>query len=508
MKRTPLRIEFNHGLGDCAMFAHLLQLYRRRGYTFEIRSDSNKALLWEAAGVSASTEGATFARHEWPHPPTFNRPDLRDELASSKVAWNLNRAPLPAIGEPPDLWEELCAIDLSGAVDAFVSPADARAAATFVRDLPRPIVLLHTAGTSSPETKSLPNPLTSTLYRTLLRAFPGSLVLLDWDRRVPRLANARVRHTEADWGHIGLGELAALMSEAALLIGVDSGPYYFASLTRLPVLGVFHHHYPACLTLPRANNVNLARAAYAPVNVNRRSKWNIVEYAGSMPTADEIALQAGRMLAGPRYGLPLGRDVMLQQWVLDWCNAAPAAFPVGERALTFDVVLRETTRRFADPTIVETGCIRSPEDWRAGYSSYLFGAYLDGRNAGRLISLDNDFAHCRFAMQACEPWAKRTSVTCTDSVSWLTTAGETIDVLYLDSLDTDFPGHADHALRETIAAEDKLSADALVVYDDSPWDGGWAGKGAKAIPYLLERGWRVIAAGYQTVVSRGDALHG
>lgn len=507
VRAAHLQIQFDHGLGDCAMFAHMLQLYRRRGYTFDIRSDANKTLVWDAAGVGSQGVDGPFERHEWPHPPAFNRPDLVDETASSKVAWNINRAPLPAIGSALDLWNELCTIDLTGTADACVRSADARDAAAFARNLPRPLVLLHTAGTSSPETKSLPNALASALYRTLLRTMPGSLVLLDWDNRVPRLASARVRHTGNDWGHVTLGQLAALMREAALLIGIDSGPYYFASLTNLPVLGVFHHHYPACLTLPRANTVNLTRAAYAPVNVTRRSKWNIIEYAGSMPTADEIALHAGRLLAGLRYGLPLGRDVMMQQWVLDWCNAQPAAFPVGERALTFDHVLREMTRRFADPTIVETGCIRAPEDWRAGYSSYLFGAYLDGRRAGHLISIDNDFGHCRFAMQACEPWAGRVDVVCADSVSWLTTTHETIDVLYLDSLDTDFPGHSDHALRETMAAEDKLSADALVVYDDSPWDGGWAGKGAKAIPYLLERDWRVIGAGYQTVLSRTAALN-
>lgn len=496
-----LEIEFDHGLGDCATFAHLLQLYRNRGYEFAIRSDRNKELVWKAAGVRVASDGS-FARHAWLHPPSFNRPDLGDETSSSKVGWNINQPPLPEIGESQALWRELCAVNLEEALDPFLTREDERDIASMIAHLPRPIVLLHTAGTSSPETKSLPSDLATELYRELLRTSPGSLVLLDWDHRVPRIAHARVRHTETDFGHVSLAQLAALMRESALLIGIDSGPYYFASFTKLPVLGIFHHHYPSCLTLPRANALNLTRGAYRPVNITRRGKWNIVEYAGSLPKADEIVVAARRMLEGSRYGLPLGRDVMVQQWVRDWCSASSATFPVGDRSDTFDVLLRESTKRFTDPALVETGCVRSPEDWSAGYSTYLFGAYLDGRQTGRLISLDNDRERCRFAREQTAAWEGRITVVCTDSVAWLANASERIDVLYLDSLDTDFPGHAEHALRETMAAEDKLAPNAIVAFDDSPWNGGWAGKGAKAIPYLLERNWKIIAAGYQTVLSR------
>jgi predicted O-methyltransferase YrrM len=498
---SVLHIQFDHGLGDCSAFAHLLQLYRRREYSFAIESDANKDLVWKAAGAAAASD-APLSRHEWNHPPHFNRPDASNQISSSKIGWNINLPPLPNIGDPEDLWRELCAVNLEAAMVPFIGLEEHRDAFAFLKYLPRPIVLLHTAGTTSPETKSLPSASATELYRLLLGGFEGSLVLLDWDNRVPKLAHARVRHTETDWSHISLAQLAALMEESALLIGVDSGPYYFASLNRIPALGVFHHHYPACLTLPRTNNLNMTRAAYRTINISRRTAWNIVEYASHMPTAEEIACQAFRMLAGPRYGLPLGRDVMMQQWIRDWCSTSTPAFPVQDRDQTLDFLFREMTKRFAGPTIVETGCVRATEDWRAGYSTYLFGAYLDGLGSGRLISLDNSAANCRFAELQTEAWSKRTMVVCTDSVAWLANAGEQIDVLYLDSLDTDFPGHADHSLRETQAAESKLSHNAIVVYDDSPWNGGWAGKGAKAIPYLLERDWHVVAAGYQTLLSR------
>ena len=75
-------------------------------------------------------------------------------------------------------------------------------------------------------------------------------------------------------------------------------------------------------------------------------------------------------------------------------------------------------------------------------------------------------------------------------------------MLYLDSMDVESPGHAEHGLAEIQAAEPKLAWNAIVVYDDSPWDGKWLGKGASGIPYLLDRGWNILACGYQVLLSR------
>ena len=75
--------------------------------------------------------------------------------------------------------------------------------------------------------------------------------------------------------------------------------------------------------------------------------------------------------------------------------------------------------------------------------------------------------------------------------------------MYLDSLDTTEPGHAEHALREVQAAMPKLGKDSLVVFDDTPWHGGaWVGKGAMAVPFLLQQGWTVLYAGYQVVLGQ------
>ncbi len=259
---------------------------------------------------------------------------------------------MPAIGDRESLWQELCQVDLEGCATPYVQAGDIRKAECFLQGLPRPIVLLHTNGTNFPERKNLPASTASNLYRALLEQCDGTVVLLDWDYRVPLLAHGRIRHLKRDGGGSGLGELAALMSQSALLIGVDSGPYHFSSLTHIPTLGVFHDHYPWSVGLPRSKTVNMTRGdGLRALNTTRRLPWNVVEYRGRLPEAEDIAHHAMRMLQGPRYGIPLGRDIMLQQWVRDWCAGQAASFT--DRHKTLDFLLRQCVQRFSEPTLVE-----------------------------------------------------------------------------------------------------------------------------------------------------------
>jgi ADP-heptose:LPS heptosyltransferase len=500
--RRTLRVAFGHGLGDCVHFAHVAQLYKTRGWSVSIHYEQNKRLVWQAAGLPYA--GAEHcSEHRWEYPEDFNRPIAACDYAGNKIAANLSVAPLPPIGDVADLWTELCSTDLEGSVEAHITAEDRNGAERFLEGLPRPIVLLHTAGTNFASAKNLPDSLVVQLYRALLDNCRGSVVLLDWDFRVPTLAHARARHIKNDWGHLSLEQLAALMEQAALLIGVDSGPYHFASMTKTPALGIFLDHHPSCVTLPRKRNVNLVRLLKPrDLNISRRATWNLVEYSGTLPSADDIARHALRILEGPRYGLPIGRDVMVQQWIRDWCAASTDLSAVADRHKTLDYLLRECVTRYQDPTLVETGCIRSGEDWSAGYSTYVFAAFLDGLQRGRLISLDHDAEHCRFARDATRDWGNRTTVEFSDSVHWLEASDLPIDILYIDSMDADLASCADHALQEIQAAEPKLKEQSLVVFDDSPWNGGWAGKGAKAIPYMLQKNWTIVSSGYQTVLAR------
>ena len=228
-----------------------------------------------------------------------------------------------------------------------------------------------------------------------------------------------------------------------------------------------------------------------------------MEYRRELPAAEEIALHALRMIRGPRYGLSLGRDIMLQQWVRDWSRGSTSTSDVADRNQTMDHLLRETNRRFAAPSIVETGCIRSPEDWSGtGYSTYLFAAFITGLGRGKLFSIDRDDRNSQFARAATRAWGPGTVFEVANSVDWLRQTDDRIDVLYLNCMDIEEPAHAQHGLAEIHAAEAKLSEDAIVVYDNSPWDGKWIGKGALGIPYLLNKGWKVLTSGYQVLLSR------
>ena len=73
----------------------------------------------------------------------------------------------------------------------------------------------------------------------------------------------------------------------------------------------------------------------------------------------------------------------------------------------------------------------------------------------------------------------------------------------LDSLDTEFPGAADRTLREIQAAYPQPRETSMVVCDDTAYcQRQFRGKGAQAVPWLLERGWKILHSEHQCVLSR------
>jgi hypothetical protein len=213
-----------------------------------------------------------------------------------------------------------------------------------------------------------------------------------------------------------------------------------------------------------------------------------------------------RILVGSRY-LPmhhLGRDILLQQFVRDWQGAPDNAFGgFNDRDQGFDQLLRTAAARFERPLIVETGCIRSEEDFKgAGFSTLVLGLFA-ASHGGELISIDHEPAHCDFARRTVAYLGEAVEVIETDSVEWLAGNRRRIDVLHLDSRDSDQVGCAEQGLCEIQAAEDRLHRASIVVFDDSCYaNGGFIGLGALGVPWLLERGWRILHSGHQTILSR------
>lgn len=503
-----IKIVFPHGLGDCSYFAHQLPLYVRRGHEITVVCSADKAIVFQASGVALQHYLGDDPVVEWHEGGSFDHLNPHSLWTANKATVNLSVAPMPVIGSPAELWEELCAVELD--LRPHIPRDDWTAVRQFLARLPRPIVLLHTKGNSCQADKSLPDDTALQLYMRLLDVMPGSLLLLDWDNRVPRLASYRVRHLTDDWERISLSRLMALLHEADLLLGIDSGPLHAARFAPIPTIGMFPtpDHYPVRWCLPRGRQVNVVPQGFSSAwNQVARIGFNIVENPGPVLTADFLANTAEAMLRGPRYLGPeqLGADLQLQQFVLDWerCPGGDLS-PYADRDQSYDRLFREIRQRFVRPVVVETGCIRSPEDWRgAGYSTYLLGAFLH-RYGGELHSYDITAEHCEFATQATRelPCVR---VTCRDSVAALAEFGRPIDVLLLDSWDTYVSGFAEHALRETLAALPWLHSRSLVLFDDTVYQAGkFHGKGTQAVPWLLEHGWKVLYSSYQTLLGRDE----
>jgi len=509
MPDNVIRFHWDHGLGDTANLCRVMQVYRRRGFAFEIDAPPDKAGLLRLAGSRSGRPVRTYC-HEWlyPHVETDWEParQLGRGWAGNKIGCNLNRPPLPVVGDTDELWRELCEpCDLARRVPTAIRDKARR----FLEGLPRPVVLFHGTGNSGTERKSLPFAFQARFYRELLDRMEGTLITLDWDARVPRLANFRVRHLDA-FGPCGAVELLALIDAADLMIGVDSGPLHVASLTSTPTVGVWQPgHYPSTYSVPRAEQLNLVlRSHTRRWNAVKRIPWNIVEHPGPRFDPARTAELCMAMLRPPRYLPPAfrPRDVQLQQFVREFCRGG--ANPGGlsdycDRNNTCDALLRESSRRFPHaPVFVETGCIRAEEDWAgAGFATYLLGAYLQPLE-GTLHSVDVDPEHCRFAREWTTVFEPAVQVHCSRGDDWLRSFDGRIDVLFLDSADTDVPGHADVCLSEFQAALPRLHERSLVLIDDTPFDGGWRGKGRRAVPWALEHGWRILTAGYQVLLCR------
>ncbi len=502
MESKELCLQFTHGVGDCIQFAHLLQLYQKRGYKCSVRYNEDKKFIFDMFNIPFC-DNNTYIRHDWKHFPEFNHPSVESDGIGSKLFDSINEYPLPYIGEKEEIWQEICSTQIEYKTiynDTIIKEVD-----NFLHDLPRPIILLHTQGNSFPQSKNLSKETTLELYKLLLQECDGTIILLDWDNRVPELEHCRIRHLKKDWKHISLEELYYLCLQADVLQGVDSGPYHMATtFTNTPVVGVFTQHYPSCVTLPCQNSFNIFPydEKYKEISIKNRKKWNIEGYNNS---AQEIGTHILRAIDGPRYlknKQNIGRDLQLQHWIRDMLPLHSTGFTdYVDRYKTFDFLLQEITKRFIEPHIVETGCIRKKEDWSAGYSTYLFGAYLDGLQNGKLTSIDNNQEHCIIAAKHIEPWRDYIDIQCQDSVKWLLGSNQQIDVLYLDSMDTSDIDVQKHRLDEIQSSERLLHNNSIIVFDDTSWGHGWIGSGADAVPYLLNIGWKIISSGYQVILS-------
>lgn len=154
---------------------------------------------------------------------------------------------------------------------------------------------------------------------------------------------------------------------------------------------------------------------------------------------------------------------------------AAAAPHLMHRANGFRQIFAHLDRCERPVGIVETGCVRKDSDWGDGKSTILFAKYAECHPGTAVYSVDLDPA----AIALCRSLAgESVRLHCGDSVAFLKSLADrrpadlaAIDLLYLDSYDVDFESplpSAIHHLKEFAAITPLLTADTLVVVDDSP----------------------------------------
>jgi hypothetical protein len=150
-------------------------------------------------------------------------------------------------------------------------------------------------------------------------------------------------------------------------------------------------------------------------------------------------------------------------------------------------------------------------------STRIFGK-LCQQLGGRVRSVDIDAERVRAARELLAEFAECIEPAVGDSVSWLRGLDGPIHLLHLDSWDYN-GGRVNrwrsrrHGLREIEAVYEKLAPEAVVLIDDQNMDKAWwpnadyrvgeLGKGARSVPWLQRRGWRVLAEDYQIALVRG-----
>ncbi|MDE3055593.1 MAG: class I SAM-dependent methyltransferase [Verrucomicrobiota bacterium] len=171
------------------------------------------------------------------------------------------------------------------------------------------------------------------------------------------------------------------------------------------------------------------------------------------------------------------------------------------RYSTFHQALQLLTERNAK-VVVETGTSRFGSNGFIGDggSTIIFGDWAC-HNSALLYTVDISSSNMDQSKNASTPYSNNIRYIVSDSISFLKSFPEKIDFLYLDSYDYEVGNphpSQNHHLKEIQAAYPNLHDNSVVMIDDCSLPKG--GKGFLVIPYLIERGWKIIANSYQVIL--------
>lgn len=147
--------------------------------------------------------------------------------------------------------------------------------------------------------------------------------------------------------------------------------------------------------------------------------------------------------------------------------------------------------------IVEIGTIRGEGEAQSnGWSTVAFALFSERIKNCFVDSVDLSIAACELSRTVLNRYdiGKFVNIVCEDAMTWITKQSDnSIDVLYIDGWDY----HSgiekiseNQTLLFTELALTKIAETSIVVFDDNYSD-DFDGKGKLAIPFLLNRGWKL-----------------
>jgi hypothetical protein len=170
----------------------------------------------------------------------------------------------------------------------------------------------------------------------------------------------------------------------------------------------------------------------------------------------------------------------------------------GHRKESFEKMIAHL-KTIDNPLIVETGCSRQLDNWGGdGMSTVIFDKYIN-EYGGEFNAVDINLDNVKMAQSLV---SDKTTVHCSDSVSWLwnfNKLGKKIDLLYLDSFDFDQhnPGPSMcHHLFELTAIRPSLKKGTMIAVDDNF---GYFGKGMLVKHFMEHIGNPIVHTGYQLI---------
>ena len=180
--------------------------------------------------------------------------------------------------------------------------------------------------------------------------------------------------------------------------------------------------------------------------------------------------------------------------------------PVSLKIKTLQRVFEEANASTPqEGAVVEIGCIRYPfESPLEGASTLYFARWCQEANR-KFVSIDVERAHLENARRLLDEQDLAADLVHADGQEAISNLSVPIGLLYLDG-----SNDPNETLEQFKAAEDKLTARAIVALDDvQQIDSNSMGKGESAIPYARERGWEVelldTDPGYRMAVLRRPA---